>query len=50
MIGKFLKDEAGASAVEYALLIGFIASAIAAAVTALGANLINPFTTVTGKL
>jgi len=50
MIGKVLLDETGASAVEYALLIGFIASVIAAAVTVLGANLINPFSTIAGKL
>jgi Flp pilus assembly pilin Flp len=50
MIGKVLKDEAGATAVEYALLIGFIASVIAAAVTILGTNLINPFSTLAGKL
>jgi len=36
LIMKFTFDEAGASAVEYALLISFIAVAIAASVTTFG--------------
>ena len=37
LIIKFTCDEAGASAVEYALLMAFIAMAIAASVTTFGA-------------
>ena len=37
LIIKFTCDEAGAPAVEYALLLAFIAVAIAASVTAFGA-------------
>jgi pilus assembly protein Flp/PilA len=36
---KFLKDDKGASAVEYALLVALIAAVIVGAVTLLGGNL-----------
>jgi pilus assembly protein Flp/PilA len=36
---KFLKDDSGASAVEYGLLVALIAAVIVGAVTLLGANL-----------
>jgi pilus assembly protein Flp/PilA len=36
---KFLRDEAGASAVEYGLLVALIAAVIVGAVTLLGGNL-----------
>jgi pilus assembly protein Flp/PilA len=35
----FIRDEEGASAVEYALLVGLIAVVIIGAVTALGTNI-----------
>ena len=38
-IKNFFKDESGASAVEYGLLVALIAVVIIAAVTALGTNL-----------
>jgi pilus assembly protein Flp/PilA len=38
-IRKFLKSEAGASAVEYGLLVALIAAVIVGAVTLLGGNL-----------
>jgi pilus assembly protein Flp/PilA len=38
-IRKFLKDEVGASAVEYGLLVALIAAVIVGAVTLLGGNL-----------
>ena len=37
-IKNFFKDESGASAVEYGLLVSLIAVAIIVAVTALGTN------------
>jgi pilus assembly protein Flp/PilA len=36
---KFLNDDKGASAVEYALLVALISAVIVGAVTILGANL-----------
>jgi pilus assembly protein Flp/PilA len=36
---RFLKDERGASAVEYGLLVALIAAVIVGAVTLLGGNL-----------
>lgn len=47
---KFFKDEGGASAIEYALLVGLISVAIVAAVTALGTKVSGVFTKITSKL
>lgn len=47
---KFLKDEEGAAAIEYALLVGLIAVAIVAAVTALGTKVAGTFTSITNSL
>ncbi|MGO8761797.1 MAG: Flp family type IVb pilin [Desulfobaccales bacterium] len=47
---NFFKDESGASAVEYGLLVSLIAVAIIVAVTALGGKLSAVFTGVSGKL
>ena len=38
-IRKFTRDESGATAVEYALIVGLIAVAIIVAVTLLGTNI-----------
>jgi pilus assembly protein Flp/PilA len=43
-IKNFFKDESGASAVEYGLLVALIACVIIAAVTLLGTNLRDTFT------
>ena len=43
---KFLKDESGATAIEYGLIASLIAVAIIAGVTAVGTNLNTLFTTV----
>jgi len=40
---KFLKDDRGASAVEYGLLVALIAAVIVGAVTLLGGNLAQTF-------
>ena len=45
-IKHFFKDESGASAVEYGLLVALIAVVIIGAVTALGTNLSSKFTEV----
>ncbi len=44
-IKNFFKDESGASAVEYGLLVALIALVIITAVRALGTNLNNKFST-----
>jgi pilus assembly protein Flp/PilA len=45
-IKNFFKDESGASAVEYRLLVALIAVVIICAVTAIGTNLTAKFDTV----
>ena len=45
-LSNFLKDEEGATAVEYGLMVALIAVAIIAAVTLLGGNLKDKFTSV----
>ncbi|QCX51986.1 Flp family type IVb pilin [Ralstonia pseudosolanacearum] len=40
---QFLRDEQGATAIEYGLLAGLIAAAIAATVTTLGAEIKTAF-------
>ncbi len=47
---KFLNDEEGAAAIEYALLVGLIAVAIVAAVSTLGNKVASTFTTISGQL
>lgn len=49
-IRNFFKDESGASAVEYGLLVALIACVIIGAVTTLGGNLSNTFTTAAGQV
>jgi pilus assembly protein Flp/PilA len=39
MIMKFLKDESGATAAEYALLVAIVGAGIAAAATTLAGNI-----------
>ncbi|MCA6113724.1 Flp family type IVb pilin [Bradyrhizobium sp. WSM 1738] len=43
MFGKFLRDESGATAIEYSLIAGFIALAIIAAVGMTGERLVELF-------
>jgi pilus assembly protein Flp/PilA len=45
---KFLKDDRGASAVEYGLLVALITAVIVGAVTLLGGNLTATFNYVAG--
>ncbi len=47
---RFLRDESGATAVEYGLLTALISVVIMSAVNAVGANLSNTFTTVNDTL
>jgi pilus assembly protein Flp/PilA len=45
-----IRDEEGASAVEYGLLVALIAAVIIIAVALIGTNLSTMFTTVAGKI
>ena len=49
-IMAFLRDEEGASAIEYALLVGLIALAIVGGATALGGKIGNMFNSAAGSL
>lgn len=47
---EFLRDEEGATAIEYALIAGLIALAIVLAVTNLGTKIAAIFTSITAAL
>ncbi|SCW49248.1 Flp pilus assembly protein, pilin Flp [Sphingobium faniae] len=49
-IRKMLKNEKGATAIEYGLIAALIAVAAIGAMTSLGSNLSGTFNTVSGKL
>ncbi len=46
----FVKDESGATAIEYGLIAALVAVGLIAALTALGTSLQNIFTTVSNTL
>lgn len=50
IISRFVKDESGATAIEYGLIAALISVAIIAAVTSLGNGLSNTFTALGTKL
>jgi pilus assembly protein Flp/PilA len=50
MLKRFLKDESGATAIEYALITAGICIAIITAVNLLGSQLQSTFTTITSDL
>ena len=47
---RFVKDNSGATAIEYGLIAGLISVVIIAAVTTVGTNLNTVFTTIGTKL
>jgi pilus assembly protein Flp/PilA len=49
-IARFVRDESGATAIEYGLIAALIAVVIIGAVTAVGTNLSSTFTTVSTSL
>jgi pilus assembly protein Flp/PilA len=49
-IANLLKDEAGATAIEYGLIAALIAVAAIAAMTAVGTSLTATFNSIAGKL
>jgi len=50
LLWRFVKDEAGVTAMEYGLIAALIAVVIIGAVQAVGTNLTGTFNTVAGKL
>jgi len=47
---RFVRDESGATAIEYGLIAALIAVVIISAITAVGTSLSTTFTTVSGKI
>jgi pilus assembly protein Flp/PilA len=50
MFARFLKDESGATAIEYGLIASLIALAIITAATSVGTTLSATFTTISTKI
>lgn len=50
MLTRFMKDESGATAIEYGLIASLIAVAIVAILTTVGSSLTNVFTKVSTNL
>jgi len=50
LITRFVKDESGATAIEYGLIAAGISLAIIAVVNGLGTNLNNKFTSINSAL
>jgi pilus assembly protein Flp/PilA len=50
LMTRFLRDETGATAIEYALIASFIAIAIVAAVKGVGTNLNSTFNNVAANV
>jgi pilus assembly protein Flp/PilA len=50
LIARFVKDESGATAIEYGLIAAGIALAIIATVNGLGSNLNGKFTSINSSL
>ena len=50
LISRFLKDESGATAIEYGLIASLISIGIITAATKLGTNISNTFNNVSSNL
>ena len=50
ILRNFIKDESGATAIEYGLIAALIAVVIITGVTAVGTKLSTKFTTIAGNL
>ena len=50
LISRFVRDESGATAIEYGLIAALIAVVIISAVQVVGTKLSTTFTTVSGSL
>lgn len=49
-INRFVKEQSGATAIEYGLIAGLISVVIIAAVTTVGTNLTSKFNTIANAL
>jgi pilus assembly protein Flp/PilA len=49
-VQSFVRDDSGASMVEYGLMVALVAAACVTAVTALGTAISGQFTTVAGNI
>lgn len=49
-VTRFMKDESGATAIEYGLIAALIAAVVITALTAIGNNLNGTFTTISNKV
>ena len=50
LLARFVRDESGATAIEYGLIAALIAVVIIGAITAVGTSLSSTFSTVAGKI
>ena len=50
IFSRFVRDDSGATAIEYGLIAGLIAVVVVTAITTLGTKLTNTFTNVSNKL
>lgn len=50
LVQSMIRDEAGATMVEYGVLVGFVALVCIAAITALGQNLSTLYSTFAGSI
>jgi pilus assembly protein Flp/PilA len=50
LLSRFLKDESGATAIEYGLIAALVSVAIITALTTLGSSLKGIFTSISDKL
>jgi len=50
LFARFVRDESGATAIEYGLIAALIAVVVIGAVQLVGSNLSTTFTTVSGKI
>ena len=50
LIARFVKNESGATAIEYGLIAALLSVAIIAGVTLVGGNLATTFDTIAGSL
>lgn len=50
IISRFVRDESGATAIEYGLIAALIAVVVITAVTTVGTNLSTTFTTISAKI
>ena len=50
LISRFVRDESGATAIEYGLIAALIAVVIITALTTIGTNLSTTFANISGKI